>query len=187
MIEYRDKKSLDTSTLMKIRKHTEYFMPGLIATIRNTFKHLAPKHKEFVDVILIDEILNTSFPPKEVLKARTKTFAYTDGKLFDSINEVKAVYGIEIKKEGVFVGNELRGQTAYPGKVQGVVKIIKTRADMGKFKDKDIIVSPTTTPDFLPIMKIPCVVGVKDATKILKDDDTIEVDADLGVIKILKK
>ena len=32
---------------------------------------------------------------------------------------------------------------------------------------------------------IPCIVGVQDATKILKDDQKVEVDADKGFIRIL--
>jgi len=66
-----------------------------------------------------------------------------------------------------------------------------------------------STPDFLPIMKKasafvtdiggitshaaivsremqkPCIIGAKNATKILKDGMTIEVDADKGVVRIL--
>jgi pyruvate, water dikinase len=74
-----------------------------------------------------------------------------------------------------------------------------------------LFVSPATTPDLLPIMKkcsaivseqggvichasitsrelkIPCVVGVKGATKVLKDGDLVEVDADNGVVRILER
>ena len=35
--------------------------------------------------------------------------------------------------------------------------------------------------------KIPCIVGTKIATQILKDGDWVEVDANKGVVKILKK
>ena len=33
----------------------------------------------------------------------------------------------------------------------------------------------------------PCVIGIKDVMKILKDDDLVEVDANKGIVKILKK
>ncbi|KKP64257.1 MAG: PEP-utilizing enzyme, mobile domain protein [Candidatus Moranbacteria bacterium GW2011_GWF2_34_56] len=36
-------------------------------------------------------------------------------------------------------------------------------------------------------LKIPCIVGTKIATQVLKDGDLVEVDADRGVVKILKK
>ena len=34
---------------------------------------------------------------------------------------------------------------------------------------------------------IPCVVGTKIATKVLKDGDLVEVDANNGIVKILKR
>ncbi len=36
-------------------------------------------------------------------------------------------------------------------------------------------------------LKTPCIVGVKGATKILKDGDLVEVDADNGVVRIIKE
>jgi len=35
-------------------------------------------------------------------------------------------------------------------------------------------------------MKKPCIVGTKNATKVLKDGDKIEVDADNGTVRVLK-
>ena len=35
--------------------------------------------------------------------------------------------------------------------------------------------------------KIPCIVGVKNATKILKEGDKVELNLQTGIIKILKK
>jgi len=35
-------------------------------------------------------------------------------------------------------------------------------------------------------LKIPCIVGTKIATRVLKDGDKVEVDADKGVVKIIK-
>jgi phosphoenolpyruvate synthase/pyruvate phosphate dikinase len=79
------------------------------------------------------------------------------------------------------------------------------------FKKGDIIVAETTTPEFTPAFKkasaiiaaqgglmshaaivsremvIPCIVGVYNATKILKDGDLVEVDANLGIVKILER
>ncbi len=36
-------------------------------------------------------------------------------------------------------------------------------------------------------MKKPCIVGTKIATKILKDGDEVEVDANAGMIRVLKR
>ena len=35
-------------------------------------------------------------------------------------------------------------------------------------------------------LKIPCIVGTKIATKILKDGDLIEINADIGIVRKLK-
>jgi len=107
--------------------------------------------------------------------------------------------------------DELIGQTASPGKARGVVKIIEVVKDMPKMKQGDIMLSETTYPALVPAMKkaaaivtnvggltchaaivarelkIPCVVGTKIATKILKDGDKVEVDADKGIVKIIKR
>ncbi|GAG22226.1 unnamed protein product, partial [marine sediment metagenome] len=36
-------------------------------------------------------------------------------------------------------------------------------------------------------MKIPCIVGTKIATRVLKDGDLVEVDADKGIVRKLKE
>ena len=104
---------------------------------------------------------------------------------------------------------EIKGTTAFPGCVCGQVSIIASLKDFDKFKKGNILVSTMTTPDFLFLMKnakaivtdiggllchaavvareisTPCVIGTKIATKVLKDGDEVEVDADQGIIKIL--
>jgi phosphohistidine swiveling domain-containing protein len=115
------------------------------------------------------------------------------------------------KAEKIKNTKTIKGTVAYKGKAKGQVKIINSPSDMQKMREGDILVSLATTPSIVPAMKkaaaivtdeggltchasivsrelgIPCVVGTKFASKILKDGDTIEVDANNGVIKILKK
>lgn len=104
---------------------------------------------------------------------------------------------------------EFSGNTAYKGHAVGKVKIVKTARDNAKFAKGDILVSIITTPNLAPAMqkaaaiitdeggitchaaifaremKKPCVTGTRIATKVLKDGDLVEVDADKGVVKIL--
>ena len=35
-------------------------------------------------------------------------------------------------------------------------------------------------------LKIPCIIGTKNATKVLKDGDIVEVDAGKGIVKKIK-
>lgn len=84
----------------------------------------------------------------------------------------------------------------------------KLNREIKKMKQGDILVAETTAPEFMVAVKkagaivtdmgglmshaaivsrefgIPCIVGTKFATHILKDGDFVEVDAEKGVIKI---
>jgi phosphoenolpyruvate synthase/pyruvate phosphate dikinase len=106
--------------------------------------------------------------------------------------------------------NEISGQSAYLGKVEGVVKILLNKKEIPKFPKGSVLVTGMTTPEFIPAMKKaiaiiteeggitchaaiiaremkkPCIIGTKNATKILKDGDLIEVDANNGTVKIIK-
>lgn len=104
---------------------------------------------------------------------------------------------------------EIKGVCACGGKATGNVKIINSSSDMQKMEYGDILVSVATTPSIVAAMKkaaaiitdeggltchasivsrelnIPCVIGVKIATKVLKDGDRVEVDATQSIIKKL--
>ncbi len=97
------------------------------------------------------------------------------------------------------------------GIVTWIVCKITSTNKLHQFKDWCILVSEMTNPDFLPIMKnasaiitdegwitchaaivarelkIPCIVGTKIATQALQNWDLVEVDANNGEIRILKK
>ena len=105
---------------------------------------------------------------------------------------------------------EIKGIVASVGKAQGRVVIIRHTINLNKVKPGDIMVAVTTHPDYLPAMKkckaivtdeggvtshaaivsrelgIPCIVGTKVATQVLKDGDRVEVDAKSGIIKTYK-
>lgn len=105
----------------------------------------------------------------------------------------------------------LQGDTATSGQAKGKVKIINFPEDMKGMQEGDIMISTSTTPDLVPAMKkaaaivteqggitshaaiisrelgIPCVVGTKIATKVLKDGDLVDVDATHGKVTIIQK
>lgn len=106
---------------------------------------------------------------------------------------------------------EIKGVIACQGFAKGRVKIIYTNKDLGKVKEGDIIVATMTRQDFVPAMRkakaivtdeggiichaaviarelgIPCIVGTKVATEILRDGDLVEVDANNGIVRVLKR
>jgi phosphoenolpyruvate synthase/pyruvate phosphate dikinase len=105
---------------------------------------------------------------------------------------------------------ELKGLGVSEGFAKGKVSVILSNNDFKKFKEGGILVTSATRPDFVPLMKKaiatvtdeggilshaaiisrelgkPCIVGTAKATRVLKDGDLVEVDADRGVVKILK-
>jgi len=105
-----------------------------------------------------------------------------------------------------------KGQVASQGEiVKGSVQIILNIDEAKIFKKDNILITSMTVPDFLPAMKkakaiitdeggltchavivsrelsIPCIIGTRIATKVLKNGDLIEIDANKGIIKILKR
>jgi len=107
--------------------------------------------------------------------------------------------------------DEISGQVASPGLARGTVKIIFGISDLGKVEHRDILVANATNPDYLPAMykasafvtdhggitshaaivaremHKPCIIGTRLATKTLKDGDTVEVDAQHGIVRVLKR
>lgn len=104
---------------------------------------------------------------------------------------------------------EIRGTIAVEGLVRATVKVVKNVNEIHKVEQGEILVTSNTTPSFVPAMKkaaaivtdeggvtchaaivsrelgIPCVIGTKIATKVLKDGDRVEVDATQGIIRKL--
>lgn len=123
---------------------------------------------------------------------------------------ISFIQSLKIKKPDLGV-KELRGQCAYPGKVVGKVKLVNTPEMMDKMKTGDILMAYATQPNLLPAMrkaaafitdfggitchaaivarewKVPCIIGTGNATKILKDDELVEVDAGKGLVRRLSK
>ncbi|MBA7490649.1 hypothetical protein ES702_01190 [subsurface metagenome] len=106
---------------------------------------------------------------------------------------------------------EIKGTTGCKGHVKAKARIVLSKKDFSKFRQGEILVTSMTRPEFVPLMKkasavitdeggitchaaivsrelnIPCIIGTKRATRVLKDEDEIEVDADKGEVKILKR
>ncbi|MBI4268311.1 hypothetical protein HY627_00570 [Candidatus Uhrbacteria bacterium] len=103
----------------------------------------------------------------------------------------------------------ISGTPAYGGVIRGRARIIYHQGEFSNFKHGEILVTTMTHPEFVVIMKKakaiitdeggitchaaitaremkkPCIIGTKNATKVLKDGDTIEVNADTGVVSRL--
>ncbi|MBN1386082.1 hypothetical protein JW968_03855 [Candidatus Woesearchaeota archaeon] len=146
-------------------------------------------------------------PSKEILEERNKKSAF----LFHN-KELLVVTGKDADLvEDIVLGekhqDEIKGSSAYPGKAKGRVKIVMDPEKTAGFKEGDILVAGMTRPEYVPLMekaaaivtdgggilchaaivarelKKPCVIGTKVATKVFKDGDLVEVDANKGVVR----
>jgi phosphohistidine swiveling domain-containing protein len=115
------------------------------------------------------------------------------------------------KSASVVKDKTVSGSIANPGVAIGKAKIILGKPDFYKFNTGDILIAPMTSVDFVPLMQRaaafvtneggitshasivsremnkPCIIGTKIATKVFKDGDLVEVDANKGIVKIIKK
>jgi len=104
---------------------------------------------------------------------------------------------------------EIRGTTACPGSVRGVVRVVLTPKEIAQVKRGEILVTNNTTPDFVPAMRkaaaivteqggitshaalvsrelgVPCVIGTRVASRVFKTGDRVEVDATNGIVRKL--
>ena len=110
--------------------------------------------------------------------------------------------GVDHAPEVVLV----RGLGAAPGRASGGVRVLADPHDTAAFHDGDVLVAHMTTPDWVPLMRkaaaivtdsggmtchaaivtrelgIPCIVGTGNATRTLRDDEIVTVDATHGTV-----
>ena len=103
----------------------------------------------------------------------------------------------------------IKGQSACKGKVVAKARIIYDATKAHDFKEGEILVTSMTRPEFVPLMKqsggvitneggitchaaivsrelkIPCIIGTKNATEVIPDGALVELDAEKGIVTIL--
>ena len=166
---------------------------------------------------IIDYLGKGKKPDLREVKRRIEKFAHVlrNGKVEvltgSKVEEVEKK--LEEEREGISKKDlkELKGQPIFPGLVKGKARIVLDIKDSKKVKKGDVLVAKMTTPDLiLAIHKagaiitdeggitchaaiisrefgIPCIIATHEATKVLKDGDLVEVNAEKGIIKILKR
>ncbi len=150
-------------------------------------------------------------PNKEIVNKRISGFLmFMDGEKIECLvgEEIKEkAQELELRVSEEEGGRIIKGKTASKGKVQGRVRVILTVKDLNKVSKGDILVAVTTGADYVPAMhraaafvtdeggltchaaiiaremKKPCIVGTKNATKILKDGEIVEVDCETGTVR----
>ena len=190
----------------------DLFFDNSDTLIRKSLLKIYPSLKGYETLVRREEI--SSIPPLSELKKRREGYIIVPGVSYEYIQFDEFVknhkeYKFLIEKFDSS-SKELKGQVAFKGKAKGIVRILRRKDQVDELKEGEIIVSPMTTPDFLAAMKKasafvtdeggvtchaaivarefgkPCIIGTKVATKVLKDGDLVEVDANKGIVRKIK-
>lgn len=181
--------------------------------IRKSLQQIFPDYADFAHVLTCAEIRTKQLPSPEELKNRTQGYFYAQGQLHTGKTraQIEDLYNIELENlsqaENI---EELKGMVAYKGRATGTVRRVMGVEQVPLVQEGEIIVASMTLPEFLPAMKKaaafvtdeggitchaaivarelqkPCIIGTKVATNVLQDGDTVEVDAEAGVVKKIK-
>jgi len=206
-----------TPGLIGARLKTENLFNAVDLALRKYTKLIAKKTGyplNLVDFLTIDEVelylKNNKLPLKKELISRSNGLAF-----FCQGKNVKLLTGnayVDLQKFLVsFTGNELKGATAYKGMAKGTARIILNPLKVKIFNKGDVLITGMTRPEFLSLMKKasafvtdaggllshaaivarelkkPCILATENASKVIKDGDLVEVDANNGIVRILKR
>ncbi len=187
---------------------TTFFLEEIARRIGLSLKETRFMTSKEIKAALFDHQLD-----KEEIKSRAKLSLYytaKDTEVYYSGRAAEQIIKKYIQKDESRDVSELKGQCGCRGQAKGIVRIVNVIRDMEKMKKGDILVSISTQPDLLPAMKkagafvtdqggvtshaaivaremnVPCVIATRIATKVLKDGDLVEVDADKGIVRIIK-
>ncbi|MEI7621654.1 MAG: PEP-utilizing enzyme [Candidatus Moraniibacteriota bacterium] len=145
-----------------------------------------------------------------VLAEREKLFiVYTPNTLKRTLfagNAAQKMLG-DLENKASVHEQEIKGSVAFSGVVSGVARVCLSMQSIEDFKKGEILVASMTRPEYISAMKkalaivtdeggitchaaiiarelkIPCVIGTKIATQVLKDGDLVEVDANEGMVR----
>jgi pyruvate,water dikinase len=105
----------------------------------------------------------------------------------------------------------IRGSIACVGHAVGRVRLILKKKDLATVRPGDVLVARMTSPDYLPAVQLaaaivtdeggitchaaivarelgkPCIIGTGVATRILKNDAVVEVDAMAGIVTVVER
>lgn len=195
--------------LIDFRNNYDYILYKANEYLHNKAKKILPKeYQEHIKFLFIEEVFQNKMPSLDLIQKRKNGYIFFDNnlELVDNIPLWLERKNIVIKSQQD--GKIIKGSVAYSGKITGKVCQIYTKEDFKKFEKGDILVTTMTTPKFTPILKlagaivtdeggitchaaiiarelkIPCIIGCKNATEILKNDMIVEVNANEGIINI---
>ncbi len=202
--EMRDR---STRTYYLVRKYTieiahRWVREGLIREARDIF---------FLSFRQVFDVLEGRMTPEEADAIIQENKDYNASfRNFRNPNEIGSRWKIEEKiRKGTGGDQVLQGIGCSPGVTRGRVKVIRDISETHTLEQDDVLVTFFTDPGWTPVLNlvsavitetggllshaaiiareygIPAVLNVNDATALLRDNQTIEVDGDKGEVRIV--
>lgn len=196
--------------LVNFRNNYDYILYKANEYLHAIAKNMVSKeYQQYIKFLFIEEIFQNKMPSMDTLKKRKNGYIFFDNK-FELVENPSSW----LKKRNILIkslqnGKTIKGNIAFNGKITGRVCQVFKKDDFKKFEKGNILVTTMTTPKFTPILKIagaivtdeggitchaaiiarelkiPCIIGCKNATEVLKDDMIVEVNANEGIINII--
>ncbi len=206
----------ETIKIRDLRKKYTFYNTTIISNIGRELLHRKKIPEELYPYIEHNDIkfgkqLKENY--QKVLENRKKgSLNYYEENIYEEAN----INYDKVKKE-LFEymdrnkGTQIKGQVAQRGKASGNAKIVLNQKQFKKFKEGEILVTSMTRPEFIPLMKkalaiitdeggltchaaitsrelkIPCITGTQNASRLIKDGDYVEVDANKGIVEIVER
>ncbi|MBI5225197.1 hypothetical protein HY989_04975 [Candidatus Micrarchaeota archaeon] len=186
------------------------------SALNKAAKQLELSYEEIIwlsDREILGGLQGGKIPSKAQIKDREKAFGYikteTDELIITGDALQRIVHNLVPKTDASI--RQFSGAIGSKGFAVGTAFVCFTPQEAIAMKKGEILVVPQTTPDYVVVMKkagaiitdeggitchaaiisrelgIPCVVGTKIGTRVIKTGDLIEVDANKGIVRKLKK
>lgn len=175
---------------------------------------LVGERKKDINYFTFKEIVSGRPPSCYTIEKRKKGYIFFNGKVYAglSIHDFKKRENIIFLRNSLTIPRHiLGGVAAAKGKVVGRARIVLSLNNLDKLRQNEILVTSMTTPDYFIAMekavafvtdeggitchaaivarelKKPCIIATKIATRVIRNGDLIEVDANRGLVKIVER
>lgn len=205
--------AVDRNRAKKIRDSDEYWELA-DRFFRNSLVKFYPELPGVEATVTIDE-LEHQIPARKELEKRYASWIYSPSlysqtvslRDFSSSHPQYHFHEEKIQRQN---GLTIQGKTVFSGDARGLVRLIRRKDQVSQLKEGEILVSPMTTPDFIPAiqkaaaivtdeggilchaavvareMKKICIVGTQWASQAFRDGDEVQVNGENGTIRLIR-
>jgi phosphoenolpyruvate synthase/pyruvate phosphate dikinase len=196
--------------LMELRKKLDYFAPNINMIFAKTALEMYPYHNEYLNLISVHEMEHGKEISLQTLQDRKDHLFLDESGIYTGKKAKERMNVYTLLKPQAQGETEVKGKSTFKGKHVGRVTVVLSDADAKKVQEGDVLVASQTIPNWVFAMekagalvtdeggllshaailsrelKKPCVIGTKIATQVFKDGDVVEVDAEKGIVRIIK-